>query len=866
MSNKFILFSVGFFFWCATGIAAERDTEIHSFENYSRVLIPVLNGATFKSRSAGDHSADVILQLENLYQGALGSLDKIKDSRVKALQSVSANELRLSLTQPSMEYFAYLQPSPPALVVDIWSKKTATAAVTKSEKTTAAPSRKLASLPTVKEKAQEKKTFTPSVEPLVLSNAIIQKFPQPMPTFTHKGVRFQIPFNDNLETFWSWQKPDKKIPGAGNFTFAQRLLKEKKLGLCIRTIELTERDLPTNKYMAELELLKAVAYKQLGEQTKQVALVQKSEEIYMDLINRISEDGKPFPFQISLKFYFATKAFKEEKWIDAIEQFEAISKLLPANDPDFAPLQMALAQGYTAINQFRKAERIYRFLVESYPGKEVAKESYYRRAAMLAMEKNYERAAEVSEEALKEYPEYQAVRTEIHFNLAESYFGLGNYKRASAHFHEFIQQHPSQTLSSLAYIRLGEIAELDKKNTAEARNFYLEAKDRFPYSLGSKIGSIRIARLNLNEEKDLSYPISQIRDIIKDNTLPPEAKKMGQAVLVEYLLKDDEYKEASAISLASMSDVASEAEYGRFRLLYVQSLVHQLDRYVKDGNYSAGLSFYEEQKKWFGMGGAIVWKHLSQLYRGLGLFDSSNKYMEMYGVEKRKELGGRSLASTGDDSGIHLVKAQNSYAQGKFAEALNYTSGLAPTSDVLRIRAGANAKLQRKKDAITDAEKAIMAFSKAKEKMAPSAFDDAIIDMTDILVSNTEEERNYSVQEDITARSINLLHKKNERYQFIHADALWYQRKHERALKEYKELLATYPKSDRVSRAKYNLAMSEIALGKRQDAVKTLTDLRDSSQNVWSQSAKQELELLDWEKKYSTVLRSLPPSGLGIVN
>jgi hypothetical protein len=60
------------------------------------------------------------------------------------------------------------------------------------------------------------------------------------------------------------------------------------------------------------------------------------------------------------------------------------------------------------------------------------------------------------------------------------------------------------------------------------------------------------------------------------------------------------------------------------------------------------------------------------------------------------------------------------------------------------------------------------------------------------------------------------------------------------------------------------MGMSYISLGKNEEAVKQLTQLKDSGQSVWAESAKQELELMDWEKKYSSVLRTLPPSGLGI--
>ncbi|MGZ3695622.1 MAG: tetratricopeptide repeat protein, partial [Bdellovibrionota bacterium] len=82
----------------------------------------------------------------------------------------------------------------------------------------------------------------------------------------------------------------------------------------------------------------------------------------------------------------------------------------------------------------------------------------------------------------------------------------------------------------------------------------------------------------------------------------------------------------------------------------------------------------------------------------------------------------------------------------------------------------------------------------------------------------------------------------------------------------YSSAIEKFPKSARLERAKYNLGMSLVSVGKRQEAVKVLTEVRDSSQTVWADSAKQELQLIEWESKYSSVLRTLPPSGLGIAN
>ncbi len=320
------------------------------------------------------------------------------------------------------------------------------------------------------------------------------------------------------------------------------------------------------------------------------------------------------------------------------------------------------------------------------------------------------------------------------------------------------------------------------------------------------------------------------------------------------------------MALSAMSEV-SGAEYNQFKMLYVKSLVAHLHAYVEEKELAKALALYEEQKRWFALGGSEVWKDLGEAYRGLGLYGTSNKFFQQYAAEKSKESGGRNIASAGaEDKIIRLEKAKNSYGQGKYAEALNYVSDLAPSAEVLRIQAGSNFRLERYKDSYALAERAMQANLVLKSKMSVAQYDDVVSELTDILLDRDTKDKNFSEMEKTLRRSMDALSKKNERLEFLYADSLWYQRKHEQALKNYKADIVAYPKSDKIARSKYNMGMSELALGKRQDAVKTMTDLRDSGQNVWSQSAKQELELLDWETKYSSVLRSLPPSGLGITN
>ena len=143
--------------------------------------------------------------------------------------------------------------------------------------------------------------------------------------------------------------------------------------------------------------------------------------------------------------------------------------------------------------------------------------------------------------------------------------------------------------------------------------------------------------------------------------------------------------------------------------------------------------------------------------------------------------------------------------------------------------------------------------------------DSSLNNMTEVLTHRAFADKNFVEMESLLSTARRRLKAADERIDYLYADSLWYQRKHEAAVKAYTQAMENFPKSDRIPRSRYNLAMSLMETGKRRDGVKLLTELRDANQGVWSASAKQELELLEWESKYSTILKGLPPSGLGIV-
>ncbi len=843
----------------STATFAVESPSIKTTESYSRVIVPIENGATF--RVLTENSNAVKLHLERTRLEHLADFSALLDKRVAKVDARRAGldsaDIVVGFQGQNVDSFAYLQPSPPAVVIDIWEKKAdaktkvPAVVVAKPAKKNQPKQRLIAS---VKPKAKE------SLPPLDAKKDIFPRFPVPMPVLSFSEGRLALPPRLDIEKMWSFSKPESK-PGEASeaFNFAQKLFEAGKYGLCIRSLEIAFRDHPNNPYESQMRLLMAFAYKRLGETSKTPVLQAKADEMLKGLGAKTDEAGHFLPFHQTIRIYFANKAYLAGQWFDAIDQYEALGVGIDASMKEFPYLQMILAELYGRVEQPRRAERIYRYMQEHLAKHPMTKEAAYRKVSLLALEKNYPRVVEEAANALHSYREYESTRPEVLFELGEANFWRHDFGAAKKAFTHFLQIAPAHTLAAEAHVRLGEVAEVDDHDLATAKEEYLAAKNGFPFSNGDHVASLRLARLALPSEEDIEFQIHTLEEIKNSQQSDPQMKQIADLLLVEYMSKQGELAQAIDIARAGMVANAEGIPNTLFKEAYIDSLFKQMQTLNKAKDYAGTLKLYDGEKQWLDQYGPEVFRELAEAYKGVGLYATSNKYIQRFLAERSKS---RHLASEGgSDRSLRIERAKNALAQSRFGEALAELGKDEADATALHIQAAAHFGLRQWGDAERASEKGLEMLS---DQESPAK--EITENFGNILIARGERERDYGKMLMDIEKVRKLLPEKEDRFEFARADALWYLRRHKEASTAYSEAIAAFPKSNRVERAKYNLGMSYIAMGKSDDAVKTLTDLRDKSQTLWGQSAKQELELMDWEKKYSSVLKSLPPSGLGITN
>lgn len=860
-----------------------NEAQFQTLDQYTRIQIPVTGASTYRLVSGKNGETTVVI--DRVSPTWLQSLQSIRDNRVKGakVQSVGLDrvELQLQFHDSNTESFAYLQGG--KLVLDIWksdSKPTDTrslASVPQEDgnnnkkhtkvaaslgKNTPAKSKSTLSRSLASRKTEKKRSLASlpkvekdeSVKPLNREANIFQRFLLPMPDLIipSVGSSIALPPKVDIDSLWNFEKGNATTVEGKSFEFAKKLYAEKKYGLAIKTIQIIQRDEPNSPHLDEARLLEAMALRKLAELEKSDTLATRGENLLEELGSIRRKDGSLMPYHGAIRFYFAQKEYKKENWLQSILHLEYVAQIMPSSDSNFPYVQIMLADAYSRVNQPRRAERVFRYLVEKFPNHTVGKEAKYRIANLLAQEKNYERVIEEGEAAIQAYPAYERNRAEVVFQIAEASFWLGQYKRAEKYFQRFTEKYSAKTIAAFAWVRLGEIEELARGNLAKARTNYLNAKNGYPFSQGDLVATVRLARIDVDNENDPDFVLQGLKGLLKDKSIEGELRHMAELTFIQYLLvtkKVDEAIEASKAGMAKSEGIAFEA----YKEKLIHSLYSKLEKLNGEKKFNEALAFYEKEKKWIDAKGPETFSLLAEAHRGLGLYATANQMMEKY---VRDVTGGRMLASVSKNSEYSLSKAKNYFQMGEYAKVLEFLPEV-DEAPVVLLRAQSEFEIGNKRAAARIADKAILDY-------ASDYSDSELLGLLEIQKDRTFQDRDFAkLEKEIRVVKANL-DKESLPLEFALAEAIWYQKKHNEAIPLFRANLEKEPKGESSDRARYQLGMSLISMNKRDEAVKELTAVAANSQGVWAESARQELELLNWEKKYSSVLKTLPPSGLGI--
>jgi TolA-binding protein len=843
-------------------------------ENLTRLSLPLPAGGSFRLVQEPEQTR---LEVRGTELSQLQGLRGRRDIRVAGIeilpQGLNGVEIRIPHSIQGLQAFAYQQKS--ELVVDLWSEQEKASSAqgepaknqtpTQNVQRTRAGGQEPMAAPRVAKKSVGPKR-APAQEaivqkseeiilPLKRGQDLFQRFPLPNPPlrFSANGRGIDIPPSLSMAVIRPLPNIRSSQPEGEAYNLARSLYKQKKFGLAIKAVEIARRDYPQSSLESEFLYLDVLAKIALSEELKAPALRKQAEDMLREMADE-KVKGKPaVTFDHEIRLYFGIQYFNQQNWLGAIEDLEAAAKNLAVSDPNYFQLKILLAEAYGATKENRRAERLFRYLEEKHGSHPLGKEAAYRKVGLLAREQNYERVIAEGLAAIEKFPSHSKVRGEVFFLLGESFFWRNDLARSEEYFRRFVAENSVNTNAGLALVRLGELAEIRRGDLEESRKLYLEAKNRHPFSFGDLVATVRLARLDVHREKDPEFVVKTLREMLADANTPLELRQNAELALADYLTISQKHNEAVSLTQSGMAKYDGAARES-FRRAFSRALFHQVAALNRGKNPAAALAVYQEHKKLLDLYGPAIHREMGRAYQAIGLLELANQSNERF----LKEQGnGRMLAS--DTQSLNLEKAQNAFSKGQYAEVLQYleqqeSSG--PEQRFLKVQT-----LHRLKRTAEAHQEALQLMRTARLDQLQDKEWGFLVEP---ILERAEKSRDYPRLEQELRQLNRKVSAPNERIAFAICDAVWMQRNHGEAIQEINATLESFPKSERAQRARYQLGMSYLSLKKREEAVKALTAASTGEANVWSDSARKELELIDWEKKYSSVLRGLPPSGLGI--
>lgn len=284
------------------------------------------------------------------------------------------------------------------------------------------------------------------------------------------------------------QSEDKQGPDdRDHYALALLLAKQKKLGLVLRTIDFFEKGFKQSPYEADMRFLKAAALLRLGKQLKADRLTEQGG----DLLGRIIAEEPLSVRGRQARLYLLARAADQgnaARILDLSKGTEGFSS------EEQALYLLASAEAQQALRALSDAEALYAKLAALKGTSSLAPEGAYRLGEIKMEQGDYAKAKEAFIAALRAFPDQVKRFPAAVFNLAETYYRLGERKNARELFLEFRARFPHDPNLWAAELRIPEIDRMEGgADAAQAASRYESLVNRHPYSPGAFIAELRLA-------------------------------------------------------------------------------------------------------------------------------------------------------------------------------------------------------------------------------------------------------------------------------------------------------------------------------------------------------------------------------------
>lgn len=185
-----------------------------------------------------------------------------------------------------------------------------------------------------------------------------------------------------------------------------------------------------------------------------------------------------------------------------------------------------VARSLLKLGRYDEALEEYKKIAQSSISPEIKTEAEFLMGDVAFSAKNFNQAVRFYQDALKNGDEAKNNFPNAFYNLAESHFWLGEYKKGLDAYREFLKRFPSHPHAGFAMARVGEVLDILGADETKVRGAFLETYFRYGQNKqGGAIARMRSLSRSMKEmkEKEKELAIGEIKKLASKN---PDLQKI----------------------------------------------------------------------------------------------------------------------------------------------------------------------------------------------------------------------------------------------------------------------------------------------------------------------------------------------------
>ncbi|WII72402.1 tetratricopeptide repeat protein [Bdellovibrio sp. 22V] len=650
------------------------------------------------------------------------------------------------------------------------------------------------------------------------------------------------------------------------------LFEKQRYGVFLKTREWFQDKYPQSQYNEVVDFMTADVHLALWQDEGKPSHYDEALQKYKEAIQKYPKS--PLAERTSLKIGYlslergdylgALRLFKEHIDNKNFGENASLSK-------DLARLGMGLA--YMKLNKWQDAVAQFDEVEKTSTNRDLKVEGAFRRGDVWVRAKNYKKAVEDYQTALKKYPEGQNSYPNAYYNQAESLFWMNKYNQSLDVYRDFVKKFPSNDHAPFAMTRMGELLEIFGADKSRVMGSYLETYFRYGESPSAVIARLRLlsARMKGMKPKEVNNAVGEIMSLAKKIDLPNIEQFATVMVADGYSSRGEQQK---AIDLLSKyyKEHPTSVDVPLISNRIVSNINDKLQTEVDSGNFIRALKTHSQYADtWlknskrldtkynvgraFEMGGAP--NEAEKYYK-----DVLNRVYAIRGTPEAREIQVKEEIPSEDELNLRLAAVftqEHKYNQA-YENLKNIKTPEKLSEDAQIERVNIAVRLLEKRG---DNESAIRYLGELLRtwKGQPELVAEPYLKLAELQLK--QERPTEALQ---ALEMIDKQQKDSKKVApVIHAKALEmmgdiYMQKGQvdQAITSYDSLLETYEESRPLSSIRYKLGQIYFKRGEIQKAAEVWNDFKGEKSAFWKNLAQEQLKNSEWRDGYKKYIKRIP--------